>query len=197
MKKLFAAMSFALAICVDFTPAFAQGDIQVPPQQRALTAILSKYNDLRGDAPNDIQKDRIDSEFRKAFCAAIPKGDVSGWVGEVNSIDNDTPSKGIQLWLGVSTHDLFSGDLGVDLSLGNSYAYGVSDKNTKPHAETVIPISSPLYRAVSTLRNGDTVIFSGTFIPYSSAQACYENDTTYFSLMRFSVVRKIGWGITF
>ena len=43
------------------------------------------------------------------------------------------------------------------------------------------------------------MIFSGTFIPYSSQQACYDliSYATYFSLFRFSTIRKIGWGITF
>ena len=135
-----------------------------------------KFNDIHESAPNDIQRDKIDLEFRKEFCAAIPRGDVSGWIGEVNSIDNNSPDKGIQLSLGVNTQDLSSGGLGVELSLGNYYAYGVDRKNTQPHGPTVIPVSSPLYNTVSTFRSGDTVIFSGTFIPYSSQQACYRVD---------------------
>jgi hypothetical protein len=179
--------------------AQAQNSVQIPAQQRQLTSILSKYNDLHESAPNNIQRDKIDLDFRRVFCAAIPKGEVSGWIGEIESIDNDTPDKAIRLSMEVSTQDLISGGLGIELSLGNYYAYGVDDKNTQPHGSTVIPVSSPLYNAVSMLRNGDTVIFSGTFIPYSSQQACYDSISyaTYFSLFRFSSVRKIGWGITF
>jgi hypothetical protein len=79
-----------------------------------------------------------------------------------------------------------------ELTLGNDYAYSVDADNTQPHSPTVIPVGSPLYEAVSNLAEGDTVVFSGTFIPYTSAQDCYDNDTTYFALFRFSLVQKIG-----
>lgn len=196
MKRLFAALTVSLSIA---TPISAQtrSNVQIPAQQKALTDILSKYNNLHESAPNSIQRDRIDSDFKKVFCAAIPKGNVAGWIGDVDTIDNDSPSKGIRLVLGVSTQDLSTGGLGIELSLGNFPGYGISARNIKPHAETIIPVGSPLYRVVSNLRSGDTVIFSGTFIPYSSPQACYQNDTTYFSLVRFSTIRKIGWGVTF
>jgi hypothetical protein len=133
--------------------------------------------------------------FKKEFCAKIPQGSVSGWVGEVNSLDDNSPTKGLNLKLGVHTVDLFSGGLGVELSLGNNYGYGVSEQKTQPHPPTIIPVGSPLYEAVSTLREGDAIIFSGTFIPYISTQACYDNDTTYFSLFSFSSVRRIGYDI--
>jgi len=200
MRQRSTAVMLALVIGIcSASISWAQNGVQVPAQQRELTRILSKYNDLHESAPNNIQRDKIDSEFRKEFCAAIPKGEVSGWVGEVNSIDNNSPDKGIRLSLGVHTQDLSSGGLGVELSLGNYYAYGVDEKNTQPHGPTVIPVNSPLYNTVSMFRSGDTVIFSGTFIPYSSPQACYDSISyaTYFSLFRFSTIRKIGWGITF
>ena len=200
MSQLPTAITLALIMGVCSTSiSWAQNGVQVPAQQRELTHILSKYNDLHESAPNNIQRDKTDLKFRKEFCAAIPKGEVSGWVGEVNSIDNNSPDKGIRLSLGVHTQDLSSGGLGVELSLGNYYAYGVDEKNTQPHGPTVISISSPLYNTVSMFRSGDTVIFGGTFIPYSSQQACYDSISyaTYFSLFRFSTIRKIGWGITF
>jgi hypothetical protein len=198
MSQLPTAIALALVIGVcSASISWAQNGVQVPAQQRKLTRILSKYNDLHEGAPNNIQRDKIDLEFRKEFCAAIPRGEVSGWIGEVNSIDNNSPDKGIRLSLEVHTQDLSSGGLGVELSLGNYYAYGVDEQNTQPHGPTVIPVGLPLYNTVSMFRSGDTVIFSGNFIPYSSSQACYDNDTTYFSLFRFSTIRKIGWGITF
>ena len=111
--------SVVLALVVGLCSAsisWAQNGVQVPAQQRELTRILSKYNDLHESAPNNIQRDKTDLEFRKEFCAAIPKGEVSGWVGEVNSIDNNSPDMGIRLSLEVHTQDLSSGGLGVELS---------------------------------------------------------------------------------
>ena len=188
--------ALALSVC-GAHPSWAQTEqtVTVPSKQRALTSILSKYNDLYESAPNDIQRDKVSPSFKKEFCENIPKGSVSGWIGEVSSIDDRSPSKGINLYLGVSTYDLRSGGLGVELSLGNRYAYGVSEDNTQPHLPTIIPLNSALFDAVSNLRSGDTVIFSGDFIPYLTTQSCYDNDTTYFSLFRFSSIRKIGYGL--
>jgi hypothetical protein len=93
----------------------------------------------------------------------------------------------------VHTINLFSGGLGVELSLGNTY--GISERNTQQHSPTIIPVGSPLYELASNLREGDAIIFSGTFVPYTSVQACYDNDTTYFALVSFSSIQKIGYDV--
>ena len=46
------------------------------------------------------QSATIDVQFRTEFCAKVPKGDVSGWIGNVDSISDHTPDKGIRLKLG-------------------------------------------------------------------------------------------------
>jgi hypothetical protein len=169
--------------------------VTVPPEQRALTDILSKYNELYANAANSIQQEKVYPAFKREFCAKIPQDSVSGWIGEIDTIDDDSPTKGINLRLSVHTTSLFSGGLGVELSLGNKYAYGVNERNTQPHSPTAIPVGSPLYELVSNLREGDAIIFNGTFIPYTSMQACYDNDTTYFALISFSSIQKIGYDV--
>lgn len=198
MSRLWPTILLMLVMSVGATSwAQAQNSLRVPPQQRRLTDILSKYNKLYDSAPNDIQSRNIESQFRRAFCSAIPKGKVADWIGQVNSIDDDNRQHGIQLIVEVASQDLFPGSLGVELSLGNDYAYGVEATNTQHHAPTLIAVGSPLYKTASMFRSGDTIEFSGTFIPYISSLACYANDTTYFSLFQFSMIRKIGWGISF
>jgi len=170
-----------------------------------------KYNDLdKGTpsegAPNEMQHKKIESDFRKSFCAMIPTGRVSGWIGEVNAIDGNSPDKGIQLALAVHTNRLFDDiasrnggtSFGIQLTLGNYYSNGVSDQNTQRHSITTISVGSPLYSTVSSLRNDDIVVFSGSFVPFSSARACADNlgYSTYFSLFRFSAIRKIGHDLT-
>ena len=166
--------------------------VVVPPRQKELSSILSKYNILDEKAPNDIQREKLEPAFRKEFCAKIPQGDVSGWIGGVNTIDNRAPNKGINLTLNVETLSTQSGRFGIELTLGNQYGYGISADNTQAHSPTEISVGSPLYNVVANLAEEDTVVFSGTFIPYASIQNCYDNDTTYFSLFRFSYVKKIG-----
>ena len=66
MSKLPTAITLALIMGVCSTSiSWAQNGVQVPAKQRELTHILSKYNDLHESAPNNIQRDKIDLEFRK------------------------------------------------------------------------------------------------------------------------------------
>jgi hypothetical protein len=120
---------------------------------------------------------------------------VSGWIGNVDMINDRSPDKGIRLKLSVETFDHRSGPLGIELSLGNDYAYGVFSDNTQPHPPTIIPVGSPLYDIASKLREGDVVRFNGTFIPYVSPQDCFKNNTTYFALVGFTSIQRLGWGI--
>jgi hypothetical protein len=195
----YSLISLVLALSVgsaSLSWAQSQKGVGAPAEQRELTNILSKYNNLYESAPNGIQKEKILPAFKKDFCSKIPKGQVSAWVGEVSSIDVDPAGEGIRLILSVNTDNIFSGGLGVELSLGNRYAYGVTDDNTQPHPSTIIPPNSPLFEATSNLRSGDAVIFSGSFVPYTSEQACYDNDTTYFSLFNFTSIKTIGYDVT-
>jgi hypothetical protein len=170
--------------CASLASAQTQNNIRVPSAQRALSNILSKYSRLYDAAPNDIQKSKILSSYRQKFCANLPRGGVSGWVGDVWKINDNTPNKGIYLDMEVSIENLQTsadGALGIGLWLGNSDA---SDS---------LRVGSPLYNTASTLRNGDAVIFSGAFVPFSSPQACFQSlsGSTDFSF-RFSSIRKVG-----
>jgi hypothetical protein len=197
LSRVAGLLPAVLALVVGHSsPSWPQGQgVQVPAEQRALSEILSKYNELYHDAPNDIQGNRIEAEFKKEFCAKIPTGDVSGWIGKVASIDDHTPDKGINLELDVQTGNLRKGSLGIVLSLGNDYAYGVQQSNTRTHSPTVIPAGSPLYAVTAGLRRLDVIRFNATFIPYSPPQDCYKNNTSYFSLIRFIKINRIGWNI--
>jgi hypothetical protein len=109
--------------------------------------ILSKYNDLAGEAPNGIQTKKIEAQFYQEFCARIPKGDVSGWIGDVGSVDDRGPNKSIRLDVGVNLSDIHSGQFGIVLTIGNYGAYGIL-KNTQPHEQTEIPVG---LRRITTL----------------------------------------------
>jgi hypothetical protein len=123
------------------------------------------------------------------------EGQCFGWIGNVDSLDNHAPDKGIRLKLSVDTFDHLGGPLGIELSLGNYYAYGASNSNTQPHPPTIIPVGSSLYDAVSNLGEGDVVRFGGTIIPYVSVQECLNNNTTYFALVGLSSIQRLGWNI--
>jgi len=183
------AAAFVIGVCgASVASAHTQHSIRVPAAQRALSNIVSKYSELYDAAPNDIQQNKIASEFRQVFCANIPRGGVSGWIGKVWKINDDTPHKGIHLDLEVSTDNLkpsVSGALGIGLWLGNS------------DTSASFQVGSPLYNTASTLRTRETVAFSGTFVPFSSPQACYRSlgESTDFPF-HFSSIRKVGSDLT-
>jgi hypothetical protein len=168
--------------------------VSVPAAQRQLTAILSKYNDRYETAPNDIQKDKIAAAFRSTFCEALPRS-VTGWIGAVWQIDDNTPDKSINLELGIHTNELHGGGLGIVLVLGNV----ANDVHGNVRANVRIPVGSKLYQIASNLGDHDVVEFSGQFIPFTSEQACEKNlsGSTYISLFRFTSIRKIGSDIDF
>jgi len=66
----------------------------------------------------------------------------------------------------------------------------------QPHEPTTTAVGSPLYDVVSNLRQDDTVRCSATFIPYVSPKACYGNDTSYFALVRFNRIQRLGYDMS-
>lgn len=149
--------------------------------------------------------------LEKAFCAAIPRGSVSGWVGKVVAVTDEIrvearegngltliPPNGMLLLLNIATEN------SPELALGNFYWAGVNDQMTQPHPPTLFPVGSPLYKITLGLKPGDTVVFSGSFVPftpyralaYNAMQSCEYalSRSDYFSLFRFSSIRRVGSG---
>ena len=165
----------------------------LPSQEQNLITIFSKYNQRYNAAPNEIQEQRISREFRKAFCQAIPRNRVKGWIGNIDSITRNKKTNGIELEVSLNDTNMVTGGLGIVLLLGNSeYQYYKSD--TKPHKSTIFTHGSKLYEKVSMMRVNDTVTFDGEFVPFASAKKCSSNlsETTFFSIFRFSRVKDLG-----
>lgn len=204
------AAVFVMVLCWA-TSATAQTDdtINVPPAQRALSALMAKDVSLYADTQN--AKPAYPS-IERAFCSAIPHGPVSGWIGKVVSITPDeygeyelneangfgegTVPQGSFLKLDVATDSL--SHLSRALMLGNFYETSITYQTTKPHAPTVFRAGSSLNKTALALNPGDTVMFSGSFVPFRSPRDCYNavDAGNYFALFRFSSIRKIGSDVT-
>ena len=192
-----AVVSLLLISIVNLSSASAQTtqSVQVPAEQKALSDILSKYNDLAAGAPNEIQQKKIRKEYEREFCDHLPTGDVSGWVGEVEAVDDRGAGNSIELTLWVHTYDLHTAPgLGFDIVL-QVENFG-EWKGLRPHAPTEIPVGSPLYDIAANLRSGDAVRFDGTFVPYVSKEACYDfHPAATVGLVRFKSLKRLGWNI--
>ena len=184
--------SAVVALCLVSLPAFAA----MPPQEAALLNTLSKYNEAYDQAPNEIQQDRVSTEFARRFCAEIPRGTVHDWIGTLETVLPTHHPSGVQITIGLPDRDLYSGSLGIGLSVGNSYGYGVTRDGTTPAGSLLIRAGTPLYHVVSKIPDNDydRVSFSGRFVPFVSSTACEKaiHYATYFDAIRFYEVRDLG-----
>jgi hypothetical protein len=187
--------AFVVGACyVSLARAQTQQSVRVPEAQRTLSMIV-----LSDIAPDGTPIKKPYPVFEKAICAAIPRIPVSGWVGKVmllNDYDKGIGEQdfieGTRLKLDVATSDLSA--LSRALVLVNFYAEQISPSTTQPHPETIIPVGSLLQKTVLGLNEGDTVVFSGSFVPFKSARACYDavDASDYVSMFHFSSIRKRG-----
>jgi len=202
MKHLIRIVTAALVVGVygaSVASAQTQNSISVPAAQRALSSIETKMMELA-------QKKGGKADYHpleKAFCAAIPRGSVSGWVGKVvdmginevemgqeNGFTGSAP-EGSFLMLNVATEGSH------ELALGNFYWSAVTYSTTEPHPPTIFPVGSPLNTMRLGLRAGDTVIFSGSFVHFNPTRSLPDpctyalNTSDYFSLFHFSSIRKV------
>jgi hypothetical protein len=169
--------------------------VHVPADQRAFSDLTSKYNKLYDEAPNSIQRDKLEKQYESEFCNHLPTGDVFGWVGSLTYEPRVVGSQnGIELNLWVHTEDMYSAVTGgnIVLTLDNYGAW----KGLQPHTPTEIPAGSPLYDIATNLRDGDVIRFDATFVPYVSQQACIESrPAAMIGLVRFNSLKRLGWGV--
>lgn len=181
-----------VALCTVSLPAFAA----MPPQETALLNTLSKYNEAYDQAPNEIQQDKVSTEFARRFCAEIPQGTVHNWIGALSTILPTHHPAGVQIAIDLPARDLYSGSLGDGLSVGNFYGYGVTRNRMDPVGSLLIRAGTPLYHVVSKIPDDDydRVKFSGRFVPFATSAACEKaiHYATYFDAISFYEISDLG-----
>jgi hypothetical protein len=180
----------------------------IPSAQARLSSLIAQMVALNSASRSNASTHPDYLPLEQAFCTAIPRGAVSNWVGRVVKITDlsvgdgngftvgTLPPNGELLLLNVSTA------ASQELLLGNFYWMGVSYGMTAAWPPPLFPVGSPLNETTSGLRAGETVIFSGSFLPFTpyppagfrtAIQSCLSalNRGNYFSLFRFSSIRKV------
>lgn len=167
----------------------------MPAQEALLLNTLSSYNKAYDQAANQIQQSQVSSDFARRFCTEIPQGVVHDWIGDVDSITPTQDQSGVQISIDLPSSSLYGGPLGIELSLGNGFFYGIDQSDVIPIGPLVIPKSSPLYNQIISLRSGgyDEVEFSARFDPFTSLAACESaiGYSTYFSAVQLLSLRYI------
>ncbi|MCA3451160.1 MAG: hypothetical protein INF92_12485 [Rhodobacter sp.] len=133
------------------------GPLPMPADQIAFHSIIEASRQAYDDAPNDLVRGAERPKRSQAICDAVQSHEVKEWIGQVYKLTGTADGRGVisielagDIWL--STWNNASSDI--------KYA-------------TLINPGSDLFSRISTLSEGDEVVFSGTFFPDGSGKDCF------------------------
>lgn len=116
--------------------------------QDQFISLVVKARESADRAENDFQKRLPLTNRNKAFCKLLKSKTVSGWTGEVKTLDTNGDGLGV---LVIQIAD------DVQVGTWNNALSDIQDN-------TLIATDSQVFEAMSTLSEGDRVAFKGTFI---------------------------------
>ncbi|WP_404472972.1 hypothetical protein LG301_02030 [Vreelandella venusta] len=176
-----------LAICAAAMTLVGCGpSLEMSEDQQRFVDIVEGSKDDYSDAENSIQKSAARERRAERLCAHFADGlEVNGWQGEIDSINRT-----------------MTGDAGVELVVAKNLTLKTASSSltfNNDTQRTLISEESPLFRAVSELKGGDTVQFSGAFLRGSERDCLLELSVTESGSMRmpefmfnFSKIEKVG-----
>lgn len=153
---------------------------QQPKDQAAFTKAIGASKEAFDKADND-QREAIQPQRAAAICKALPKPEVKGWVGKIQSIDADS-NKRLTVTMTLP-----------DGTLVKTWNNAMSDMED----QTLVPAGSPVAASFAKLKEGDTVRFAGTF--FVDEPDCYRSSRLSLQqsmmepsfLFRFTSVEKL------
>jgi hypothetical protein len=148
-KEVKRAAIFVFVVAVVLIGATQEAEAQMPPaEQEFITAVRQGQAAYRA-APNEMAKGGTRARRRAAICQSLPSLAVSGWIGQIQKLSSNSDGQGV-LYISLAP------DIRVE-TWNNDFS------DVSYH--TLIEPSSALFAAVSQMKEGDQVIFSGTFFP--------------------------------
>ena len=130
-----------------------------PDQQKNFVAIVSNAIKASKNAENDMQKGGFLNKRGTEICNLLKTRAVKDWTGWIKSIDTNSDGKGV---------------LEVKLAR-NIHVETWNNALSDVMSNTLIAPGSQLFNAVSAMKSGDGVKFSGTFI--KDATHCIEEQS--------------------
>jgi hypothetical protein len=139
------------------TPAATAATVRhqrpIPAAEQAFIQAVQRGQAAFQGAPNEMAQGGTRAQRRTAICQSlnVPGQGVliSGWVGQIDKLSSNSDGKGV-LYLSLAPN--------IRVETWNNDFSDTSDR-------TLIEPSSPLFAAVSQMKEGDEVVFSGTFFP--------------------------------
>jgi hypothetical protein len=122
----------------------------MPDDEAKFVAAVSAAQSTYDAAPNDMAKGRTRADRRSAICQALQGGlSANGWVGTIKTLSSNTDGKGV-----------------LEISLAPSLSVETMNNDLSDIGHnTLLASDSPILSAASAMKEGDAVVFSGTFFP--------------------------------
>ena len=130
-----------------------------PADEVAFITAVDQGKSAAKQAANDMAKGGTRAVRKTAICAALPSHDIADWTGKITELSSNSEGKGV---LAIDIDD------GITLVTWNNALSDTSD-------QTLIDPSSSLFKTVSSLKEGDAIKFSGSFI--DSDEDCVEENS--------------------
>ena len=142
--------------------------LPIPADQLAFQGVIDASRLAYDAAANDLAKGGERPKRGQAICETLKSRKVKDWVGKVYKLSTNSEGRGVlsvelegDIW--VSTWDIALFDIGSD---------------------TLIDPASELFSRLSSLSEGDTVVFSGSFFKDGQDLDCFEEKS---AMMDFSM----------
>jgi hypothetical protein len=182
LQRAFLAIT-AIAALLALPAPGAPSSIPMPPSEYAFVSAVQEATAAYDAARTETAREGARLQRHGAICATLrdTRGAVKDWVGEIIRFGAADDGRGMLL-----------------VSVADHVALGTWDNSAEDElaGHTLIATRSPLFGALSAMKSGDTVIFSGSFV-YDPIDCAREQSLTLEGsmtdpefLFRFDSVRK-------
>lgn len=128
----------------------ASPTIPMPADEAKFIAGVQAARSAYNSAPNDMAKGGTRADRRRAICEALSgSASANQWTGTIAKLSSNGDGKGV-LYISIADD--------VTIGTWNNALSDIEDN-------TLMDQSSPAFKAASAMKEGDKVVFSGTFIP--------------------------------
>jgi hypothetical protein len=131
-------------------------EIRLPADEQAFIEAVQQGQTAFQSSPNELAAGRIRFQRGVSICRILAKRSISDWTGRVTTLESNSDGKGV---------------LAITLADNISVTTWNNDLSDSSYG-TLIEPSSTLSAAVSTMRMGDQVSFTGTFFPGGNDVDC-------------------------
>ena len=140
----------------------------MPPQEESFIKAIGQAQNDSKNAENDMQKGGILATRNTSVCGLMTNKSVNNWVGKVQKIDANSDGKGV---IGIEIAR------NIVLKTWNNDLSDIGDN-------TLLSPSSPLFQTASMLKKGQSVNFSGTFLPGRDGECIREGSLSLSGKLR-------------